>query len=192
VDAKGFSRPYWLYIAASGLIGAGYADFPLIAYHFSKTGVAAPGWIPLFYALAMGVDAVAALILGRLYDRLGMGFLTAVPLFSALFAPLVFLGGFNWALAGMVLWGIGMGAQESIIKAALPEMVPKERRATGYGLFHAGFGLFWFLGSALMGFLYDLSLAALIAFSVVTQLGATPLFFLVSRNLAGSRNRQAA
>ena len=192
LETEGFSRPYWLYIAASGLIGAGYADFPLIAYHFSKTGVASPGWIPLFYAIAMGVDAVAALILGRLYDRLGMGFLTAIPLLSALFAPLVFLGGFNWALAGMVLWGIGMGAQESIIKAALPEMVPKERRATGYGLFHAGFGLFWFLGSALMGFLYDLSLAALIAFSVIAQLGATPLFFLVSRNLARSRNPQAA
>jgi MFS family permease len=84
----------------------------------------------------------------------------------------------------MVLWGIGMGAQESIIKAALAEMVPKERRATGYGWFYAGFGLFWFLGSALMGFLYDFSLAALIAFSVLAQLGAIPLFFLVSKKLA--------
>lgn len=192
LETEGFSRPYWLYILASGLIGAGYADFPLIAYHFGKTGVASPGWIPLLYAVAMGVDAVAALILGRLYDRLGLGFLTAVPLLSALFAPLVFLGGFNWALAGMVLWGVGMGAQESIIKAALPEMVAKERRATGYGLFHAGFGFFWLLGSVLMGYLYDVSLAALIAFSVLTQLAAAPIFFLVSKNLARPRNSQAA
>jgi MFS family permease len=102
---------------------------------------------------------------------------------SAFFAPLVFLGGFPLALAGMVLWGIGMGAQESVIKAALAEMVPRGRRATGYGIFNAGFGLFWFLGSALMGWLYELSLAWLIAFSVIIQLLAIPIFFGVSRDL---------
>ena len=157
LETKGLSHPYWLYVVAVGLIGAGYADFPLIAYHFGKTAVAPPNWIPIFYAVAMGVDAVAALILGRLFDRLGMPVIMAVSILSAFFAPLVFLGGFYSALGGMVLWGIGMGAQESIIKAALAEMVPKERRATGFGIFHAGFGLFWFLGSALMGVLYDFS-----------------------------------
>jgi MFS family permease len=145
--------------------------------------VAAPNWIPIFYAVAMGVDAVAALILGRLFDRLGMPVIMAVSVLSALFAPLVFLGGFDLALLGMVLWGLGMGAQASIIKAALAEMVPRERRATSYGIFNTGFGLFWFLGSALMGILYDVSLGALIAFSVIIQLLAVPLFFRVSREL---------
>ena len=161
------------------------------AYHFGKAAVAPPNWIPIFYAVAMGVDAVAALILGRLFDRLGMPVIMGVSILAALFAPLVFLGGFDLALLGMVLWGIGMGAQESIIKAALAEMVPKERRATGYGLFHAGFGLFWFLGSALMGLLYDISLVSLIAFSVLAQLGAIPLFFVISRELARIRDKAA-
>ena len=67
----GFTRPYWLYIVAVGLLGAGFADFPLIAYHFGKTALLPSDWIPLFYAVAMGVDAVAALVLGRLFDRLG-------------------------------------------------------------------------------------------------------------------------
>ena len=180
--AGGFRHPYWLYMVAAGLLAAGYADFPLIAYHLSKTGIAAPGWIPLLYALAMGVDAVAALALGRIFDRLGPGILAAVPFLSVFFAPLVFLGGFHWALAGMVLWGIGMGAQESIIKAPLVEMIPKERRATGYGLFYAGFGLFWLLGSTLMGFLYEISLVYLVAFSMLTQLGAVPLLLWLGRS----------
>ena len=192
LETKGLTRPYWLYIVAVGLIGAGYADFPLIAYHFGKTGVATPNWIPIFYAVAMGVDAVAALILGRLFDRLGMPVIMGVSVLAALFAPLVFLGGFDLALLGMALWGIGMGAQESIIKAALAEMVPKDRRATGYGLFHTGFGLFWFLGSALMGVLYDLSLGALIGFSVLAQLAAIPLFVWISRELGRTGNYQAA
>jgi MFS family permease len=183
LETKGLTHPYWLYVVAVGLIGAGYADFPLIAYHFGKAAVAPPNWIPIFYAVAMGVDAVAALILGRLFDRLGMPVIMAVSMLSALFAPLVFLGGFNLALLGMVLWGIGMGAQESIIKAALAEMVPRDRRATGYGIFNTGFGLFWFLGSALMGILYDFSLGSLIFFSVVIQLGSIPIFFRISKEI---------
>jgi MFS family permease len=192
LETTGLTHPYWLYVAAVGLIGAGYADFPLIAYHFGKAAVAAPNWIPIFYAVAMGVDAIAALILGRLFDRLGMPVIIGVSLAAALFAPLVFLGGFDFALLGMVLWGIGMGAQESIVKAALAAMVPRDRRATGYGIFNTGFGLFWFLGSALMGVLYDISLGVLIAFSVLVQLAAIPLFFRISRDLAQARNRQAA
>ncbi len=184
LETTGLTRPYWLYVVAVGLIGAGYADFPLIAYHFGKAAVASPNWIPILYAVAMGVDAVAALILGRLFDRLGMPVIMGVSILSALFAPLVFLGGFDLALLGMVLWGIGMGAQESIIKAALAEMVPRDRRATGYGMFNTGFGLFWFLGSALMGILYDVSLWGLVAFSVVIQLLAIPLFARVARGFS--------
>jgi MFS family permease len=183
LETKGLTHPYWLYVVAVGLIGAGYADFPLIAYHFGKAAVAPANWIPIFYAVAMGVDAVAALILGRLFDRLGMPVIMAVSILSALFAPLVFLGGFNLALLGMVLWGIGMGAQESIIKAALAEMVPRDRRATGYGIFNTGFGLFWFLGSALMGILYDFSIGSLIFFSVVIQLCSIPIFRRISKEI---------
>ena len=183
LNPTGFTRPYWLYVVAVGLLGAGYADFPLIAYHFGKTAVLPSDWIPLFYAVAMGVDAVAALVLGRLFDRLGMPVIMVTAVLSAFFAPLVFLGGFKLALLGMVLWGIGMGSLESIIKAALAEMVPRDRRATGFGLFNAGFGLFWLLGSALMGFLYDFSLGALVAFSVTAQLLAIPFFLAVSRQV---------
>jgi MFS family permease len=183
LETTGFTRPYWLYVMAVGLLGAGFADFPLIAYHFGKTAVLSSDWIPLFYAVAMGVDAVAALVLGRLFDRLGMPVIVVTAVLSAFFAPLVFLGGFKLALLGMVLWGIGMGSLESIIKAALAGMVPRDRRATGFGLFNAGFGVFWLLGSALMGFLYDFSLGALVAFSITAQLLAIPFLLAVSRHV---------
>jgi MFS family permease len=183
LETRGLHRPFWLYVAAVGLIGAGYADFPLIAYHFGVVNLVPAPWIPLFYAVAMGVDAGAALFLGRLFDRWGMPVIIAAALLAALFAPLVFLGGFHLALLGMVCWGIGMGAQESIIKAALAEMVPADRRATGYGIFNTGFGLFWLAGSAVMGILYGVSIYSLIAFSIILQLGAVPLFLLVSRGL---------
>ena len=174
-------RAFWIYLAAVVLVAAGYADFPLIAYHFGKTNVVPPNWIPIFYSIAMGADALAALLFGRLFDKLGIKVLALVTLISSIFAPLVFLGGFFPALAGMALWGVGMGAQESILRAAVCGMAPKERRATAYGIFNAGYGLFWFLGSALMGILYDKSLLFLILFSVLTQLFAIPIFLLLGK-----------
>jgi MFS-type transporter involved in bile tolerance (Atg22 family) len=100
---------------------------------------------------------------------------------SAWFAPLVFLGGQGAALAGIVLWGIGMGAQESILRAAVAGMVAADRRASAFGVFNAGYGVAWFLGSALMGVLYDLSLPALVGFSVAVQLASLPLLVFVRR-----------
>lgn len=182
LETKGFPKKFWLYLIAVALIAAGYADFPLIAYHFKKVSTVPDTWIPLFYAIAMGVDAIAALFFGYLFDRNGVSILIFASLFSLLFAPLVFLGNFSVAIIGVTLWGVGMGAQESIMRAAVAEMVPIARRGTGYGIFNTGYGICWFLGSALMGILYDFSLTFLIAFSVVTQLASAPLLLLVRKS----------
>ena len=182
LETKGFPREFWLYVAAASLIGAGYVDFPLIAYHFEKASVVSDASIPIFYAVAMGVDALAALLFGRLFDRIGLSVVIFSALISAFFAPLVFLGGGHFALLGMALWGVGMGAQESVMRAAIAEMVPVNRRASAYGVFNGAYGLFWFLGSAVMGILYDVSLPALITFSVIAQLAAVPILLLVKRN----------
>lgn len=181
LETKGFPRKFWIYLAAVACIAAGYADFPLIAYHFKKVSDVPDAWIPVFYAIAMGVDALAALFFGYLFDHKGISILIFAALGSMLFAPLVFLGNFHAALAGMALWGMGMGAQESVMRAAIAEMVPANRRGTGYGIFNTGYGVFWFIGSAIMGMLYDFSLTSLIAFSVITQLAAVPLLFLVRK-----------
>jgi MFS family permease len=170
-----------LYIVGASLIAAGYADFPLIAYHLGKEAIMPAGWIPVLYAFAMGVDAVAALIFGYLFDREGIAVLIGSAVISAFFAPLVFIGGIWGAIAGMGLWGIGMGAQESILRAAIATLVPPERRGSAYGLFNAAYGIAWFLGSALLGYLYDTSLTGLVAFSVLAQLAAIPLFVKVAR-----------
>ncbi|MBI3942914.1 MAG: MFS transporter [Chloroflexi bacterium] len=183
LETQGYSRVFWFYLAAVALVAAGYVDFPLISYHFEKVTAIPTDWIPIFYAIAMGVDALAALLFGRLFDRLGIPVLALVSLISAFMAPLVFLGGFTVALLGMVLWGIGMGAQESIMRAAIGGMVPADRRGSAYGLFNTGYGLFWFLGSALMGVLYDISIPTLIVFSVIIQLASVPLFILVRRQM---------
>ncbi|MQL51609.1 MFS transporter [Desulfofundulus thermobenzoicus] len=181
IEAKGLPRVFWLYLAGAVLVAAGFADFPVMAYHFEKTSIVSPSMIPVFYAVAMGVSGAGSLLFGRLFDRFGIIILVPLTILSALFAPLVFLGGFWAALVGIALWGLGMGVHESIIPAAVALMVPVQRRASAYGLFTAGYGIFWFLGSALIGYLYSVSLPLLIAFSLVAESVAIPLFFLVRR-----------
>lgn len=179
LETKGFPRAFWIYLAAVALVAAGYADFPLIAYHFHKVAAVSDSWIPVFYAVAMGVDALAALLFGAFFDKVGLSILIISALLSSFFAPLVFLGGFSLALVGVALWGVGMGAQESIMRAAVAGMVSAKRRGAAYGIFNAGYGIFWFLGSALMGFLYDYSIPGLIVFSIGMQLASIPLLLWV-------------
>lgn len=174
---------FWIYLIAACFMAAGYADFPLIAFHFEKIGIITPIWIPIFYMIALGVSAVSALFFGWLYDRIGLiSLIIAIPLF-ALFAPCVFFNGFALSLLGMILWGIGMGAQKSLLKAVVGDMISKSKRGTAFGIFNAGYGVAWFLGSWLMGILYDISIHELIAFSIIMELCAIPFVVIVQRRL---------
>ena len=176
LQTKGFSRAFWIYIVAGALIAAGFADFSLISFHFKKVGNVTDTEVALFYAAAMGAGAVTNLVFGRLFDRVGFS-IAAVAFFAgAMFAPFVFLGQFWLVLTGMILWGVGMGAQNSLLKAMLSSVIPAAKRSTGFGLFYTAFGIAWFIGSAAMGFLYDRSLITLIIFSVICQLAALPTF----------------
>lgn len=181
IKTEGFSSSYWLCVIAVCFVAAGFVDFPLIAYHFEREKIAPSTWIPLLYALAMGVDGLAALLLGKWFDRQGISILIFPTICSALAAPFAFWGDFNWALVAMILWGIGMGAQESLVRAVVTHLVGTQQRATAFGMLHLWFGIFWFAGSAFMGYLYDHYLTALILFSVGMQLASLPFFWLIKQ-----------
>jgi MFS family permease len=181
LGAKGFNKAYWLYIIAIALIAAGFADFALIAYHFQKTGLVSPALIPIFYAVAMGVDAIAALLFGKLFDKVGIPIMIVVAILSALFAPLVFLGGFYYAFLGMILWGVSMGSQESIMRSSIAVMTSVKIRGRAYGVLNTAYGVSWFAGSVIMGYLYGISILYLVIFSVVIQVVSIPFFISILR-----------
>jgi MFS family permease len=175
---KGYPRVFWYYIGVGMLIAAGYADFSLISFHFKRTALLKDEWIPIFYSIAMCSEGLSALVLGKLYDKIGILVMLFTTVVSLLFAPLVFGlppyfdSGFHMALLGVILWGIGMGAQESLLKAAVADAIPTDRRGRAFGVFNTAFGISWFGGSVLMGHLYDVSLEWLVIFSVGLQLMA--------------------
>ncbi len=172
-----FKPSFKTYLLAICCFAFGFVDFSLITMHVARGNLFTPSELPLLYAGAMIIDAIAALFFGHMYDRKGIWALVWSTLLSAAFAPFVF--GFHsrpFILLGIALWGIGMGAQESIMKAVVTTIVPKAKRASGYGLFEFAFGIFWFLGSWLMGLLYDRTLLGLICISCGFQLLAIPFY----------------
>ncbi len=149
-----FRKSFVCYMGAIGLLAFGFIDFPLITMHAARTGLVAGDTLPLLYAAAMLADA-----------------------FSASFAFFAFSGDSSDMLwLGVVLWGIGMGAQESVLRSAVSSMVPTAFRSTGFGIFETGFGIAWFAGSWLLGILYSQSVNLMIFISCLTQLLAVPLF----------------
>ena len=181
VTGEGLPRVFWIYAGGAALAAAGFADFPLIAYHFTRAGTVSPALSPVFYAVAMAVSRTGSLILGRAFDRAGIGVLVPLTIVAAAYAPLAFLGGFWAILVGVSLWGLGMGVQESLIPAAVAPMVSPDRRAFAYGLFTGIYGTAWVLGSIVIGILVSVSLTGLVAFCVTSELAAIPLILIVRK-----------
>jgi len=167
-----FDRLFYLYITAIALIAFGFADFALISFHAQKNALLTPVLIPIAYMIAMIVDAISALIFGRLFDKKGFLALSLSTFVASFYSIFAFGNSQSSVIFGAILWGVGMGAQESILKAAIGKLVDKKIRATAYGFFNAIFGVAWFAGSALIGLLYSINLVALMTVSVISELCA--------------------
>ncbi|WP_020502507.1 MFS transporter [Sciscionella marina] len=187
-NGPGHPRMFRVYVVATALVAMGFADFPVMAFHFQQNGV--PTVItPIFYASAMAVSGAGSLAFGRLFDRVGIGLLVPLTVIAAVYAPLAFLGGFWPSLIGSCLWGLGIGVHESIIPAAVGSMVPPARRASAYGILTGSYGIAWFAGSVAIGALIGVSFPAVVSFSVAIQLAAIPLLLVVRRERRPARAR---
>jgi len=187
------STIFWLYTLFTFITTLGFCSFVLIAFHFKSAHILADAQIPLYYALAMGIDAVAALSVGKLYDAMkargknrnaGLNILGIIP-FMTLLAPLfVFCQNKILVIIGVLCWGIVMGIHETIMRSAIADITSLNKRGTGYGIFNTTYGLAIFLGSVIMGFLYDHSLALVIAAIIVIEFLALFVFFYMKRKIS--------
>jgi MFS family permease len=125
----------------------------------------------------MAVNAVTAPLFGRLFDRFGVVVLSMGTLISMLSLPLGFLGGPTAVIAGVACWATGIGAQDAVLRSGIAQVVSMNKRGSAFGAFNGVFGVMWFVGSAIMGVLYDHSVMAVVAFGLALQLTAAGAFF---------------
>jgi MFS family permease len=145
---------FWLYAGFSAATMVGFATWAVLAFHLVARDVVSPGVVPVLYAAAMGTAALAALLFGRIYDRVGLRGLLALPLLAAAVPWLSFSTSVVEVTVGAVVWGAAMGVHESTMRAAVTDLVPVHRRGAGYGMFTAIYGLAWLVGAAGIGAMY--------------------------------------
>ena len=172
---------FWWYSAFSVATMAGFSTFAVFAVHLVDRGMLSAPMVPLLYAAVMAVDALAALAAGALFDRRGRGILVVVPLMAAAIPPLAFSTRLPLAITGVLVWGIVLGLQESVMRASIADLVPTERRGTAYGVFAAMLGVAALAGGALTGALYDVSIPLLIGVVATLQAVALAIFFASAR-----------
>ena len=177
-----FERRYYVYLAFAVVTVLGFSHFILVSYHLALTRRITPALIPVLFAVAMGADALAAVVVGWFFDRYGLKVLYALPLLTLPTLPLLFLS-VNplWIWIGAVLWGAALGVQESTMRAGVATLTPEGLRGTAYGLFDTAFGAAWFVGSVMLGALYELGAVWLVAAALILQLAALPLLATLSR-----------
>ena len=129
----------------------------------------------------MALNGLAALALGKLFDRFGLIVLSGGILVSLLALPLAFLAGTAGMVAGVACWGIGLGAQDACLRPGIAQVVSMDNRGSAFGAFDGIFGIAWFAGSAAMGLLYERSISALVIFGVGLQSAAAVMFWLLRR-----------
>ncbi|MHB8254994.1 MAG: MFS transporter [Acidiferrobacter sp.] len=162
---------YFWYLAFAMVTVMGFAHFIVFAYHLTLTHRLAPPWIPVLYALAMAASGLTAIPAGALFDRIGLRVLYGVPLLILATNPLLFLARSPFLIClGAILWGIALGIQGSTMRAAITRLSEPTQRGSAYGLFDAGFGLAWMIGSMAMGALYALAPRDLVWFASAAEL----------------------
>jgi len=188
--AKNLTKHFWLYVLFVFITTAGFVNFALVGFHLKNLGILSDTYIPLLYAAAMGIDAVVGLAAGKMYDRLKIKsknsrseyfILLFIPFVAAFIPFLVFSHTLTLILFGTMLLGFGVGIQETIMKAAVADMTPMNRRSSGYGIFNLSFGLAFFVGSTVAGYLYDYSISALIITLAFIEFMAIPVFYLMRK-----------
>ncbi|GAA5121685.1 MFS transporter [Alloalcanivorax gelatiniphagus] len=168
----GLSGDFFRYALAASLTTGALVTFGIIGYHLTVEGLLPVAAVPLVYAAAMGVEAVAALVVGSVYDRTGTRVLLVVPVLVALVPALALGSALVAVLAGVLAWGVAQGVQDSTIKAVVADLVEAPRRATAYGVFAGIQGLLAIVGGVTAGWLYERSLVALVVVVALTQVAA--------------------
>jgi len=170
---------FWAYAGFAALTMSGFATFGVLSFHLAVRGLLPDAAIPVVYAAAMGVDALAALATGFLYDRYGTRILAALPVLAAGVPVLAFSSSTAVAIGGSLVWGAALGVQESTLRAQVADLIPPARRATAFGVFAATYGGATLIGGVLAGALYTRSVPALITVTAVIQMLALAVLAVI-------------
>ncbi|MDE1823000.1 MAG: MFS transporter, partial [Candidatus Micrarchaeota archaeon] len=135
------SRKFMIYSIAVAVSAAGLYQTPFVLY--GAQGSISAYLIPIIFMVAMIGEGLFGFLFGMLYDRIGrvlvyagLAFTGIIPFILLSHSPLSFY------IAALVI-GAAIGVQDTVMRAVVGTMIPKERRGFSYGIFNSfyGFGI---------------------------------------------------
>jgi len=178
------------YILAITLNSIGILPSALILYRASQLadiGIIDRWFIPLLYAGIQLIDAPSALFSGFIYDKIGLLTLIVPFIISFFIAPITFIPSNSslMIIISAILYGIVLGTQESIYRAAIADIVPKNIRGTVYGIMNAALGVGILIAGLIYGYLLDIkaSLWIIILITFIIESFALILILFVISNI---------
>ncbi|MEL7565758.1 MAG: MFS transporter [Dehalobacterium sp.] len=178
---------FWIYSAFTFFCTLGFVNFSVIGYHLKANNLMSDGNITLLYSTAMIVDAITALLVGKAYDHLkektglntgGLLLLIGIPMITILLPLLTMSNSPTLIVIGMVAFGIVMGTHETIMRSAIADITPFNKRGTGYGVFNTSYGLALLGGAALMGLFYEINNLGMIILLTCVAEGIALLLYI--------------
>lgn len=177
----------------SFLVTIGFVAYSIIGYHLKAKQILADASITALYSGAMIIDAIVAVIIGKVYDMIkkhtknkeaGLLSLIFIPIFSAFVPFLTLSNNVILIVIGFILYGVILGVHETVMRSAIADLTSFKKRGTAYGIFNAIYGLAFFVGSSLMGILYDnVSIMAICIFTVITETFALVVFRNIQKKI---------
>jgi len=155
---------------------AGLIHVSLILYIASN--IMFPWMVAILYLMLQGIDAIIAPFSGYVYDKTGRSILLIPFVLSVIPTIFALMGTFSSVIIAALFFGIILGMQESIYRAAVSDLTPIEKRGTAYGIFNAAYGFGFLISGFLFGYFIDYGLfLQAIVFSVLMQVVALVFLF---------------
>lgn len=156
ISLKQLPKKFYFFLVVIFVFTLGNSADALLLVKTSETGIK-ESYVPLVYMIFNMVSVILAIPIGKLSDKIGREKLIILGFF--VYAVVYyFFGRFNRIDIFIILF-MGYGLYSALTdgnqKALISDIIGKDLRGTGYGIYHAVLGLTLLPASLIAGLLYD-------------------------------------
>lgn len=153
---RDFSKRYYLFLAIIFIFTLGNSTDALLLVKANEAGIKV-AFIPLVYLITNTVAVIAAIPLGSLSDRVGKEKILVAGFL--IYALVYYWFGRTSDITAITLlfalYGLYSAATDGIQKAFVTDVIDKNKKGTGLGIYNAIIGITLLPASIIAGLLYD-------------------------------------
>jgi Sugar phosphate permease len=191
---KDFSKRFYVFLLIAFVFTLGNSTDALLIVKADDIGINVT-YIPLVYLIFNSVSVIFAVPMGMLSDKIGR---ERLIIFGYLLYSILYFGFGRTSVKGVIiclfaLYGLYSAATDGIQKALVSDLIDKDKRGTGLGIYNAILGITLLPASLIAGVLYDkVNNSAPFYFGSAMALIASFMMFLFYISRIDAKTQKAA